>query len=412
MVYPFPGFPASNKRMWRSWNWSGAGRRHTEEGPDWSEINRDILELIFLKLPENSLIRSGGVCRKWSSIIHAEQFTENYVNQMTKTRSWVPFTVKGSRYFFQQMAQYDALAPTNSCPVPYVLQPDGESRCLEGAGGLFYFLTGLDETVVHYKINLVQREFRTTPEMRVPKHDPILGLIRTGVDGAHKVVVAGGIGEGSDEDLSVEIYDSQTNSWEIASRLPIASRGCMTSLFVNPAVHDGKFYAYDNYESKCTVLDLENNRWSAPTVVRRPNEMEWKHSYLVESSSGLRLVTIQNAGTRDLSFSAWAVDPQSLEVSDKKTDDSVIHDARPRPPSNFMRFSDRILDVLRGVLGMLLLFFLYTMILSYGLYLRSRSRLKNLLRFFSSLLPCSEPYSAYALKTEGRQRHMLQFRKQ
>ncbi|KAL2630040.1 hypothetical protein R1flu_014726 [Riccia fluitans] len=355
-------------------------------GSDWSEMSRDLLELILLKLPEVSLIRSGGVCKSWSSIARAENFRVQYVKQMTESRAWLPFTVKGSRYFFQQNAvrEYDDLAPFNSCAVPYLLQPDGKSFCQEGAGGIFYFFAGLDDTVLHYKISLVQPDWLVTPEMSFRKHDPIVGLLRTGVDGAHKLVVAGGIGEGSDEDLTVEIYDSETKTWEVASPLPSDTfRGCTSSVFMNPAVYNGKFYAYDNCGSmKCSVFDLESNTWSEATEVGRPKEMNSKYSYLVENSSGLSLVAIQNAGTRDLSFSAWEVDPESLQVSEEKTDDTIILNSQPPPPSNFKKFSDRIFDVLCGVMGLMLLILVHIIVMSYGLYIRSRCRLKNVLRLW------------------------------
>ncbi|KAL3678567.1 hypothetical protein R1sor_021523 [Riccia sorocarpa] len=325
--------------------------------PDWSQIDDGAFHSIMLKLEEVSVIRSSVVCKRWNFMITSETFTQFYSKQ------WViPFSVKGSRYFFQAKnaaGQYNDMQPFGSFEVPYLFAGGGDTPCQEGAGGLFYFFTG---TVLHYKLSLVQRKWFVTPQMIFTRRKPIVGVLRTRIDGAHKVVVAGGIPDlKNDQPLSVEIYDSTKGMWEVRSSLPL-SFGVNTS-FINPAVYDGKFYVFHRRGAGgpfCSILDLKNDAWSLHRIAT-PVHTYLKPMYLVENSSGLSLVIVDSFLHRDSStmismvdeqlimdlvdgpssccrvfcFEAWDVNPGSLMLT-KRTHHSIASVNSPYPPTRIV----------------------------------------------------------------------------
>ncbi|KAL3678243.1 hypothetical protein R1sor_021199 [Riccia sorocarpa] len=344
--------------------------------PNWSNINEDCFQSILLKLEEVSVIRSSAVCKRWNCMVTSETFVELYSKQLPMAS---PFAVKGSRYFFQQLASafaakgsrhffqqrnaeggYHDMQPFGSSGAPYFLdtRSGGDRPCQEGAGGVFYFFIS---TTLFYKLSLVQRKWFITPPMnyRRPISNPIVGVIRTRINGAHKVVVVGGSrDEVNKAQLSVEIYDSAKRIWKVGSSLP--SKFTEQKTWINPAVYDDKFYVFDMKRMFCSILDLNNDAWSTLDIINMPVGENMKPAYLVENSAGLSLVVVNlctlrkysplfmdlasrlSSCSRVFSFRAWNVDPLSLRVTNQTHRTTVSVDVPVTPPSTFRILQDYV----------------------------------------------------------------------
>ncbi|BBN07906.1 hypothetical protein MPTK1_4g07180 [Marchantia polymorpha subsp. ruderalis] len=378
-------------------SFSGAGK---VPHPDWSNLDAFVLEQIMLKLPEASVVRASNVCSRWHAVVRDALFTEFYVSQNGSSRA-CRFSVSGSKHCFQQTqaGRYDILSAREFYQGPVVSCKDGEISCLEGAGGLFYAFTGAHQTTVYYKLSMLQKEWLVTPEMHFRMHDPIVGVVRQGCSGAHKLVFAGGIADvqEDDDDLAVQVFDSASRTWTRGSPLPYQFRGCTSSLFMNPAVYRGRFFAYDTYASFVSELDLATLGWSAVDVVRRPPEL--KRAFLMgDEKKGMSLVGLQNSGVRDLTFHVWNVDPQTLQLQER-TQSTIIPNARPAPPSTLRRYCDWSLDHFGSAVGVVLLLIAHAIVLCYGWTTRTGAQLQGLI--LGLRLPSLRALAGIASKDAG-----------
>lgn len=337
----------------------------------WSELSGDVVQLIFCKLPEASVLRAGSVCKRWHAVTQMPTFAEVYKKvQAANLCNNFLYMFKSVHYPFTQ--RFDAnggfvfrptepryAVPTVSCP------DDGEVPTIEAAGGLHLAFTGAQETILRYKLSLLEKSWRRTPELPYFVEDPMVGVVEgTNGDrgGGHRLVVAGGLCScvDSDKDLAVSIFDDQTDAWCDCASLPSEFKGWPTSMIsLGAVVHKKRFFVYDMYSGLLSWLDLDSRRWS--TVVHLRPSAKVGQMFLVSRAEVLYVVGVQEASERDLLFTVWNVVDElenTIRVGEI-VDSSQITNARGAPPRSVIpRWASSYLEICVTVLAVLLYFLL------------------------------------------------------
>lgn len=281
----------------------------------WSELSSDLVQLIFYRLPEPSVLRAASVCKRWYSVTQTPSFAEFYRKNQSvhDVRNTFVYRFNGLTYAFTEHLdsnggfEFQAVEKGYRVPTIHCLQ-DGDVPTIEAAGGVHLAFTGPKETTLRYKLSLVEKNWRTTADMPYVVQDPVVAVLE-GISGGggHKLVVAGGLCTciSDDEDLFVSIYDDQTASWDRCAPLPSELRDWRFSLSMAAVVHKGRLFVYDIYTGLVSWLDLDSKHWS-PVVQLRPSA-KVHQLFLVSRAGVLRLVVVQEASEREISFTVWNV---------------------------------------------------------------------------------------------------------
>ncbi|CAM6129681.1 unnamed protein product [Calypogeia fissa] len=365
---------------------------HQQEGSavenSWSELSSDLSELIFSKLPEASVCRAASVCKRWYSVTQTPTFCEFYkVNKNSNSCTTFVYMVNGVNYKFAEIRDIKGgfmfepvekpnNVPTVSCP------EDGDVPTTEVAGGAHIAYTGVNQTVLRYKLSLVENRWRTTPEMPHLVQDPIVGVVESNsLDGSgHKLIVAGGLPIYSDldDDLVVTIYDEKSDSWGYCDPLPSKFRSCASSLFMAAVVCKGRFYAYDMYSGLVSWLDVDSKKWS-PVVTLRPSR-KVNQVFLVCRSGALCLVGAQGNSERDIRFTVWSVEDEAKETMrvGEIVYSNVYSNIYRDPPSIIQRWTSSFMEISSTIVGVLLLLLVQLLIHWYKMANRAYGFLEGL----------------------------------
>lgn len=334
----------------------------------WSELSCDVVQLIFCRLPEVSVLRAGSVCKRWYAVTQMPTFAQFYKKcQAANLCNKFLYRFNGVNYAFTQ--HFDGkgafefqpvksryIVPTVSCP------EDGNVPTMEAAGGLHLAFTGIRETTLRYKLSLLEKTWRRTPDMPYAVQDPVVGVVEgvKGGGGSHRLVIAGGLSSCMDEDddLAVSIYDDQTNSWGNCDPLPTEFRDWRTSsLSMAAVVHKNRFYVYDFYSGLVSWLDLDSRRWSAVVLLRPSAKVS--QLFLVSRSGVLCVVGVQEASERDISFTVWNVVDEfekTMRVGDI-VHSSLIANARSAAPLTLIPlWASSYMEIFVTVVAVLLFF--------------------------------------------------------
>ncbi|CAM6103651.1 unnamed protein product [Calypogeia fissa] len=366
---------------------------HQQEGSadesTWSELSSDLSELIFSKLPEASVCRAASVCKRWYSVTQMPTFCEFYkLNKNANLCTTFVYMVNDVNYIFAEIPDGKGgfmFQPVEKRPnnVPTVwCSEEGHVPTTEVAGGAHIAYTGVKQTVLRYKLSLVEKQWRTTPEMPYFVQDPIVGVVeRNSLDGSgHKLIVAGGLPIYSDvdDDLVVTIYDEKSDSWGYCDPLPSKFRSCASSLFMAAVVCKGRFYAYDMYSGLVSWLDVDSKKWS-PVVALRPSR-KVNQVFLVSRSGALCLVGAQGNSEPDIRFTVWSVEDEAKETMrlGEIVYSNMYSNISRDPPSTIQRWTSSFMETSSAIVGVLLLLLIQLLIHWYKMANRAYAFLEGL----------------------------------
>jgi hypothetical protein len=365
---------------------------HQQEGSAdenaWSELTSDLSELIFSKLPEASVCRAASVCKRWYSVTQMPTFCEFYkLNKNTNSCTTFVYMVNGVNYTFEEIRDikggfmFQPVEKPNNVPTVSCSE-DGDVPTTEVAGGAHIAYTGVKQTVLRYKLSLVENRWRTTPEMPYYVQDPIVGVVENNsLDGSgHKLIVAGGLPSYSDldDDLVVTIYDEKSDSWGYCDPLPSKFRSCASSLFMAAVVCKGRFYAYDMYSGLVSWLDVDSKKWS-PVVTLRPSR-KVNQLFLVFRSGALCLVGAQGISEWDIRFTVWSVEDEAKETMrvGEIVYSNLYSIISRDPPSIIQRWTSSFMEISSTIVGVLLLLLIQLLIHWYKIAKRAYGFLEGL----------------------------------
>lgn len=365
---------------------------------EWSDLNSDVVELIFSKLPEGAIFRAASVCKRWYSVTETPTFAEFY-RKNRNANSCNKFVHNDVTYEFtehfddgqREVFQIQPVKKTRNFSRVSCLEPGGEIvRTVEAAGGLHVTLAGVRQTSLLYKLSLFEKKWRTTSKMPYFVQDPIVGVVKNHVSGGHKIVVAGGmpIDVVDGKDLVVSIYDDQTDAWTLSEPLSCQFRGCVSSLFMAAVVHRNRFYVYDMYSGLGCWLDLNSNRWSEVVDLRPPVQVS-KIS-LVSQSGELRLVAVREDSESDSSFAIWNIEnefEETMRVGRILCSNRLRNSCgAPSPTTIMAAWATSTIDISAKVFGFLIFLLAHFVITYYLAATRAVCSLHILIRSTASVI--------------------------
>lgn len=257
------------------------------------------LEDILTRIPFPSVGAARCVCKRWHSLTTSSAFLALYSEHQAQSESWL--YVNGFRY---KITDAQALATTTP-PTP---KSPGH---VWGAGGLAYVV---QDGNLHYKLSLLDLQWRETAPLPDTRMLPIVAAVKLHANGAHALIVAGGLPSERETSLStVYLFDSESRTWSPCEDLPAEFHGFSTSRSVTAVVCDRKLYLFHIYTGIVASLDVVTRRWSKVTTLRPPG---MQYCYLAVRRGGLLLVGVstENVDHRFF-FRGWNVADGSMECT-------------------------------------------------------------------------------------------------
>ncbi|ERN15748.1 hypothetical protein AMTRI_Chr07g77090 [Amborella trichopoda] len=282
------------------------------ETTNWGSLSSDLIELIFSYLPIRSIIRARAVCKLWHSLITEKTFASR-VSQSKKP--W--FFIYGRNNIFlknNQVFGFDPEANEWTRLPTYLFPEPNQEDSFVGSGGFFFWSNSSTFSRFCYA-PVLSSSWKETAPLRFSRCNPLVGLFKKG--GKHRFIVVGGVrfigGLVDIEDkLAVEIYDSNSNSWELCPALPTEFESGNSSQSLSSALLNGKFFVFGRYSCSICSFDLDLHIWDRVQTLRPPGVVS---SFLMACVGQLVLAGLCNDSSGPL-FRLWSVDEQTMEFGE------------------------------------------------------------------------------------------------
>ncbi|XP_077229237.1 galactose oxidase/kelch repeat superfamily protein [Tasmannia lanceolata] len=279
---------------------------------DWGCLGSDLTELILSHLPIRSIVRASAVCKLWRSVVTQSSFSSRV--SATK-KPWFflcgqnnVVSRKNQAFGFDPESNEWIRLPTTLFPIPV------QEESFIGSGGFFFTTSSSTCSKFSYS-PVLHGSWRETPPLRFSRCNPLVGVFSD--SSGCKFIVVGGVrfigGLVDIEDrLAVEIYDPNSDSWDLCPPLPADFRSGNSSQWLSSALFKGKFFVFGIYSGFVSSFDLRNRIWSGVQTLRPPGIL---FSFLLACRDQLVLAGLCNS-PRGPSFNLWRVDHQTMEFSE------------------------------------------------------------------------------------------------
>ncbi|KAJ7294365.1 hypothetical protein O6H91_Y262700 [Diphasiastrum complanatum] len=287
------------------------GEQNLCEGGSWESLCEHLHYHVLSHLPVLNLVRASLVSKHWRSIVASPSFIHLHSKGFTP-RPW--FFLYGINFLVPAKSQafaYDPYTRKWHC-LPLKSFPEHDQTSLAVSSGFLYAITASTHLQICHKHDLFPEFLSLTPPMNCSRRNPIVNFVEDSISDSYKVIVCGGVSVFEDEDLAVEIFDSDAGSWEVCAGLPGEFRGSSSAHWTTSVICKGRFFVHEMYSGSTAALDLHLKTWT-PVHVLRP--LGVRYSYLVSCAGNLLLAgtcSIQNRGT----FALWKVDEVTLDCSE------------------------------------------------------------------------------------------------
>ncbi|KAG6472853.1 F-box/kelch-repeat protein At3g24760-like isoform X1 [Zingiber officinale] len=284
-----------------------------EAAAPWLRLNDDLVELVLSYLPLRSAVVAGAVSRQWRRIVSHPGFAKRAASSRRRPpwfflygQNNVVLRKNQAFGFDPDAGEWIALPPSPSA-VPV--------ECFAGAGG-FFFAT-ISATRFCYA-PLLRGPWRETSPLLFSRYNPLVGVFSS-PGGRRRFIVVGGarfIGGlvNLEDPLAVEIYDPESDSWELCAPLPPEFQPGNSSQWLSAALLAGRFfYVFGIYSSSIAAFDLSRRTWSSFQTLRPPGLL---FSFLLASGDRLFLAGLCNTPEGPPCFSLWAVDHRTMDYAE------------------------------------------------------------------------------------------------
>ncbi|KAL6214398.1 hypothetical protein ACLB2K_013832 [Fragaria x ananassa] len=282
-----------------------------------TSLSSDVTELILSYLPIPTLVRVSTVCKLWQYIISSTTFSATQIQTQTQSQPWFflfgihnTSSKNNQSFAFDPLSNRWLLLPSPTFPPHHHYS---HSSFL-GADG-FFLITA--PTFTYSRI--LKRSWHPTSPLHFSRINPLLGVFSSSSSASllPNFIVVGGvrfIGNLVDiEDrLAVEIYNPDSDSWQLGPPLPADFRSGNSSQSLSSALFNGRFYVFGIYSCFVSSFELHTNSWSVIQSLRPPGVV---FSFLLACRDRLVLAGICN-GPNGSSFNLWRIREESMEYSE------------------------------------------------------------------------------------------------
>lgn len=281
----------------------------------------DAWEEILARMPLSSVGTTSRVCKRWRRITNSPTFLALHSEKLDHPQIWL--YINGSRYKITEDSsngssalEQDSSSSSSSSeitnPPPEldnVNSPDQGVELSCGPGGIFYVLSE-QRRKLSYKIGALSKDYVETPELTHPRTlIPVIGVVKNPRTGAHKVLCVGTRGDQPECVLRLEIFSSESNSWEESEELPSAFQGLSSTIqSVSVSVCDGKMYVFHIPSGTVAWYDVKKECWSDVKTLRPPDGV--RHCYLGVGHGELLLLGGNVDENESFVFRGWSIDEE------------------------------------------------------------------------------------------------------
>nr|XP_043609805.1 F-box/kelch-repeat protein At3g24760 [Erigeron canadensis] len=283
-------------------------------------ISIDLTQLILSHLPIRSIIRCSSVCKLWRSITTSPSFST-----AAQPAPW--FFLYGRNNIFFKNNQAFAFDPDSNewiklGPNHFPLSISQESSLI-GSGGFLF-----NTSAKNFSFSPILKPFwRETTPLRYSRLNPLVGVINNNKNNNRfqqnlslslpAVIVVGGVRfigglVDIEDNLAVEIYNPDLNSWDLCPPLPANFRSGNSSQSLSSVLYNSRFYVFGIHSCFISSFDLKNRVWSQVQTLRPPGVII---SFLLSCQNELMLAGLCNDPLGP-SFNLWRVNDLTMEFSE------------------------------------------------------------------------------------------------
>ncbi|CAK9865684.1 unnamed protein product [Sphagnum jensenii] len=236
------------------------------EASIWSALPEDLTDRILAWLPLPSLFQARTVCKRWNANIFSRVFLEMYSGIICRSSYFLLFPSIGEHLvcsaYNTGSKKWQSMPPLSFLP--------SQVKFVEGAaGGLLFFSVGVQlKPVKLFVCNLLTKSWRELPDMAHKRTPIVRHMVVDEATKAYKIIVAGNAEFISNRGqynrfLNTEVYDSVSNLWTEAGRLPARFDPNWSSAYCNEKLYCVVNEA-DTLNRRLGVItyDLKQGLWS------------------------------------------------------------------------------------------------------------------------------------------------------
>ncbi|GAV70612.1 Kelch_1 domain-containing protein [Cephalotus follicularis] len=272
--------------------------KEEEEEEAAATIHGDILEAILSHLPLIFLPPACHVSLAW----HHAAFSSLGYN---KIKPWLILHNQNTRKSHE--ATMHAYDPRSHLWIQ-VMQPLASmtyqvSTLRSSTSAILYMLS---PSKFSFSVDPLHLTWQHVDPPRVWRADPVVALV------GHKVVLAGGTHFFEDDALSVEMYDTETGSWDTCDSMPDILRDSAASTWLSVAVNDNKMYVADKASGVTAWFDPITKTWRGPYDLLPEGNVY--HSVIGSLNDRLILVGLIGDAEDVKSVKMWEVDTELVKL--------------------------------------------------------------------------------------------------
>ncbi|XP_061340059.1 F-box only protein 6-like [Gastrolobium bilobum] len=242
----------------------------------WSNLPFDLLAKIFSFLSPGSLARARSACRNWETCAKAYPLTPTSSSTQSKPLPpwFLAFPIRNNRpccYVHNPVMDIWHELSLEFLPVPCAVRPVSPIGSL-----LLLRLTNIT-TLELALCNPFTKQFRSLPRLNISRTNPAVGVVVTILESKSnhvgdkfprfRVYVAGGMSEaehgGATYETTLEMYDSQLDTWQIVGSMPVEFAVRLTVWTPNENVYiNGTLYWITSARAFSVMgFDISTNTW-------------------------------------------------------------------------------------------------------------------------------------------------------
>lgn len=265
---------------------------------DEAPIHGDVLETILSHVPLVDLVPASCVSKPWSRAITSS------LRCFNKPKPWLiihtqctrsPYDISVHAYDPRSHVWLEISQPS----IKYV------SALRSSHSNLLYMLSPSKFSFSYDPMNLT---WHHVDAPRVWRTDPIVAHV------GGSVIIAGGTCDFEDDPLAVEIYNTESSTWETCESMPAILKDSAASTWLSIATTGEKLVVAEKFTGVTYTLDPKTKNWSGPYELR-PDPRIF-HSIIGFSNNRLILIGMIGDAENVTGVKIWKVNTESFQCEE------------------------------------------------------------------------------------------------
>ncbi|KAK4376891.1 hypothetical protein RND71_003187 [Anisodus tanguticus] len=265
---------------------------------DEASVYGDVLENILSHVPLVDLVPASCVSKSWSRAITSS------LQCFNKPKPWLiihtqctrsPYDISVHAYDPRSHVWIEISQPS----IKYV------SALRSSHSNLLYMLS---PSKLSFSFDPMNLTWHHVDAQHVWRTDPIVAHI------GGSIVIAGGTCDFEDDPLAVEIYNTESNTWETCESMPAILKDSAASTWLSIATTGDKLVVAEKFTGVSYCFDPKTKKWIGPYELR-PDPRIF-HSVIGFSNNRLILVGMIGDVENVTRLKIWKVDTESFECEE------------------------------------------------------------------------------------------------